>query len=145
MAPTGMLTTPAGLSQRRSIIRHERGRAAATLRVSATGVAVCRDCRYWGEHSLAPLSFRGASYSGVFTLLPLLTGKHRAHHGNALAAAAELVDRGLITPIVDPTPYHLGTVAEAHQAVASGSRRGKVAVSVDVGAGSVGPEGGSAS
>jgi hypothetical protein len=28
----------------------------------------------WGKHSLAPLSFRGATYSGVFTLLPLLTG-----------------------------------------------------------------------
>lgn len=27
-----------------------------------------------GTHSLAPLSFRGATCSGVFTLLPLLTG-----------------------------------------------------------------------
>jgi NADPH2:quinone reductase len=35
----------------------------------------------WGTHRLAPLSFRGATYSGVFTLLPLLTGKGRAHHG----------------------------------------------------------------
>jgi len=84
----------------------------------------------WGEHSLAPLSFRGASYSGVFTLLPLLTGKHRAHHGQALEAAAKLVDRGLITPIVDPTPYRLGAVGEAHRAVAEGSRRGKVVVGV---------------
>ncbi|MFD0636194.1 zinc-dependent alcohol dehydrogenase family protein [Catenulispora yoronensis] len=84
----------------------------------------------WGEHSLAPLSFRGASYSGVFTLLPLITGKHRAHHGRVLAQAAELVDRGLITPILDPTPYHLGAVADAHEAVASGKRQGKVVVKV---------------
>ena len=28
----------------------------------------------WGSHSRAPLSFRGATYSGVFTLLPMLTG-----------------------------------------------------------------------
>jgi len=34
-----------------------------------------------GAHSLAPLSFRGATYSGVFTLLPLITGENRAHHG----------------------------------------------------------------
>ena len=27
----------------------------------------------WGTHSLAPLSFRAATYSGVFTLMPLLT------------------------------------------------------------------------
>ena len=38
----------------------------------------------WGKHSLAPLSFRGATYSGVFTLLPLLTGRGRAHHGEIL-------------------------------------------------------------
>jgi NADPH2:quinone reductase len=28
----------------------------------------------WGTHALAPLSFKAASYSGVFALLPLLTG-----------------------------------------------------------------------
>ena len=39
----------------------------------------------WGTHALAPLSFRGATYSGVFTLLPLLTGQQRAHHGRILA------------------------------------------------------------
>ncbi len=84
----------------------------------------------WGTHSLAPLSFRGATYSGVFTLLPLLTGEGRAHHGEILTAAAALVDAGLITPTVDPTPYDLATVAAAHRAVASGSSRGKVAVRV---------------
>jgi NADPH2:quinone reductase len=29
-------------------------------------------CLGWSTHSLAPLSFRGATYSGVFTPLPLL-------------------------------------------------------------------------
>ena len=29
-------------------------------------------CLGWGTHALAPLSFRAATYSGVFTLLPLL-------------------------------------------------------------------------
>jgi len=41
----------------------------------------------WGTHKLAPLSFRGATYSGVFTLLPLLTGGRRAHHGDILREA----------------------------------------------------------
>ena len=27
-------------------------------------------CLGWGTHALAPLSFRAATYSGVFTLLP---------------------------------------------------------------------------
>jgi NADPH:quinone reductase-like Zn-dependent oxidoreductase len=38
----------------------------------------------WGTHALAPLSFRAATYSGVFTLRPLLTGEGRAHHGEIL-------------------------------------------------------------
>ena len=51
----------------------------------------------WGSHLLAPLSLRGATYSGVFTLLPLLTGQGREHHGEILCAVAELVDAGAIT------------------------------------------------
>jgi NADPH2:quinone reductase len=85
----------------------------------------------WGSHSLAPLSFRGATYSGVFTLLPLLTGKGRAHHGQILAQAAELADAGLLTPLVDPAPYYLETVADAHRAVETGTSAGKVVVQVD--------------
>ena len=83
----------------------------------------------WGSHSLAPLSFRGATYSGVFTLLPLLTGRGRAHHGEILAEAAALAEARL-TPIVDPARYDLETVADAHRAVESGKRQGKVVVQV---------------
>jgi NADPH2:quinone reductase len=84
----------------------------------------------WGTRSLAPLSFRGATYSGVFTLLPLLTGRGRAHHGEILGQAAALADAGLLTPIVDPAPYDLATVADAHRAVETGKTRGKVVVRV---------------
>jgi NADPH2:quinone reductase len=56
----------------------------------------------WGTHSLAPLSFRGATYSGVFALLPLLTGEHRDHHGQILSAATILGEAGQLTPKVDP-------------------------------------------
>jgi NADPH:quinone reductase len=84
----------------------------------------------WGTHSLAPLSFRGATYSGVFTLLPLLTGNGRAHHGEILRAVAALVDDGKITPILDRQSYDLTTVAAAHRAVAERTARGKVIVRV---------------
>ncbi len=84
----------------------------------------------WGEHSLAPLSFRGATYSGVFSLLPVITGQDRARHGRILAEAAQLIDAGKLTPIVDPTPYWLETVADAHRAVADRTARGKVVVTV---------------
>jgi NADPH:quinone reductase len=84
----------------------------------------------WGTHSLAPLSFRGATYSGVFTLLPLLTGRGRAHHGEILAEAAALAEAGLLTPIVDPAKYDLETAADAHRAVETGAAQGKVVVRV---------------
>ncbi len=51
-------------------------------------------CLGWGTHRLAPLSFRGATYSGVFTLLPLLTGKGREHHGEMMREATRLVEAG---------------------------------------------------
>ncbi|ETK33116.1 alcohol dehydrogenase [Microbispora sp. ATCC PTA-5024] len=84
----------------------------------------------WGAHSLAPLSFRGATYSGVFTLLPLLTGRGREHHGEILREVAALADSGALRPILDPRRFTLETVEEAHKAVASGDAAGKVVVEV---------------
>lgn len=86
-------------------------------------------CLGWGSHSLAPLSFLGATYSGVFTLLPLLTGQGRAHHGEILAAAAQLVDDGKLKPMLTKERFNTSTIAEAHAQVASGSL-GKVVVEI---------------
>ena len=52
----------------------------------------------WGTHALAPLSFRAATYSGVFTLLPLLSGEGRAHHGEIMAEATRLIEAGKLVP-----------------------------------------------
>lgn len=84
----------------------------------------------WGTHSLAPLSFRGATYSGVFTLLPLLTGEGREHHGEILAKIAELVDSGSLRSLLHPDTFGLTEVADAHDALASRTARGKVVVTI---------------
>ena len=84
----------------------------------------------WGTHALAPLSFRAATYSGVFTLLPMLTGRGRARHGEILGEAARLVESGLLVPLMDERRYTLDTALEAHELVASGQSRGKVVVDV---------------
>ncbi|MEJ8840490.1 zinc-dependent alcohol dehydrogenase family protein [Ramlibacter sp. AN1133] len=84
----------------------------------------------WGTHSLAPLSFRGATYSGVFTLLPILTGELREHHGEILAEATALAEAGLLKPLLDPARFALDAVDAAHARVAAGSARGKVVVDV---------------
>lgn len=62
----------------------------------------------WGTHSLAPLSFSGATYSGIFTLLPMLTGRGRAHHGEILREAAALADAGTLRPVVDARRFTPG-------------------------------------
>ena len=84
----------------------------------------------WGTHALAPLSFKNASYSGVFTLLPLLTGEGREHHGAILRETAHLADAGKLIPRMDPRLYELATAAAAHEVVASGNAAGKIVVSV---------------
>lgn len=75
----------------------------------------------WGTHSLAALSFRGATYSGVFTLLPLLTGKDQDHHGDILARVSALVDDGLIRPGAVDDTFRLDSVMRAHELVEQGS------------------------
>jgi NADPH2:quinone reductase len=84
----------------------------------------------WGTHALAPLSFRAATYSGVFTLLPLLTGVGRAHHGAILREATRLVEAGKIVPHVDPRHFNLAAVDEAYRAIESRSTAGKIVIDI---------------
>ncbi|MEU9831770.1 zinc-dependent alcohol dehydrogenase family protein [Streptosporangium sp. NPDC048047] len=84
----------------------------------------------WGTHSLAPLSFRGATYSGVFTLLPMLTGRNREHHGEIMREAAALADAGALKPLLDPRRFTFADVVDAHAAVESGALHGKIVIDV---------------
>jgi NADPH:quinone reductase len=84
----------------------------------------------WGTHALAPLSFRAASYSGIFTLLPLLTREGRAHHGDILRHASRLVEAGRIRPHMDPRRFTLHSVADAYAALTRRAARGKLVVDI---------------
>ncbi len=88
-------------------------------------------CLGWGTHKLAPLSFRGATYSGVFTLLPLLSGNHRRHHGDILRQAAALAQAGKLKPLLSAERFRLETALEAHHAVESGKAPGKIVVEIE--------------
>jgi NADPH:quinone reductase-like Zn-dependent oxidoreductase len=90
----------------------------------------------WGQHALAPLSFRAASYSGVFTLLPLLTGEGRAHHGEILSEATRMAEAGQLTPSLDPRRFALDEVGEAHRLISAGLARGKLSIDVEEAGGS---------
>ena len=84
-------------------------------------------CLGWGAHLLAPLSFRGASYSGVFTLYPLLSGMQRAHHGHILTEAAKLAEQHKLKPLLTSQQFGADSIAAAYDLVAKGST-GKVVV-----------------
>ena len=88
-------------------------------------------CLGWGVHKLAPLSFRAATYSGVFTLLPMLSGKGRAHHGDILRAATQLAEAGKLKPLLSPERFTLETALQAHMTVESGKTLGKVVVEIE--------------
>lgn len=84
----------------------------------------------WGEHKLAPLSFRGATYSGVFTLLPLLSGRHRAQHGRILAETAKLAEAGKLRVRLDERRFALKQIEAAHSLLSSGAAKGKLVLDV---------------
>jgi NADPH2:quinone reductase len=84
----------------------------------------------WGTHSLAPLSFRAATYSGVFSLLPLLTGKGRAHHGEILRQASALTEQGKLRALVDARRFTLHSIADAHSLIEARQSVGKLVVEI---------------
>jgi NADPH:quinone reductase-like Zn-dependent oxidoreductase len=84
-------------------------------------------CLGWGTHALAPLSFRAATYSGVFTLLPLLTGVGRAHHGEILREISKLAEKNQMRPLLAAEHFGRNDIAAAYEQVANGSK-GKVVV-----------------
>jgi NADPH:quinone reductase len=65
-----------------------------------------------------------ATYSGVFTLLPLLSGNGRANHGHILQESAALANKNRLKPLL--AEHDFGTdIASAYDAVANASK-GKV-------------------
>ncbi len=84
----------------------------------------------WGTHSLAPLSFRAGTYSGVFTLMPLLTGKGRSHHGEILSKIADLYESGVLKPMLNERVFGFDQVEEAHHAMHD-KQTGKIVVNIE--------------
>jgi NADPH:quinone reductase len=85
----------------------------------------------WGTHALAPLSFRRGTYSGVFTLLRLLTGEGRAHRGEILRQGTKLVEAGKLRPPLDPRRFNLSNVDAAHAVIEDRSAKGKILVGIE--------------
>lgn len=82
----------------------------------------------WGTHSLAPLSFRNAKYSGVFTLYPLLSGERKKHHGDILKEAALLLETGKVKVQLHSQSYSLEQTDDAFSLLESGKASGKIVI-----------------
>lgn len=88
-------------------------------------------CLGWGIHDLKPLSLRSGTYSGVFVLLPLLTGIGLAHHGASLSQATQLIEAGKLHPLLDPRHFTLATAQAAHEAVEKNTAIGKIIIAIE--------------
>lgn len=87
-------------------------------------------CLGWGSHSLAPLSFKAATYSGVFTLYPLLSGEGRKHYGEIMDQATKLAEAGKLRPRVDARIFNLGQAGSAHAAIDEHTAEGKLVITI---------------
>lgn len=87
-------------------------------------------CCAFGPLNLAPGSLRCVTVSGVFVLLPLLSGNGRAHHGDILREAARLVQTGQLKPLLDPRRFSLADAHAAHDAQVDGSALGKIVIDI---------------
>ena len=79
-------------------------------------------------HDLSLMHQRGLSFHVVFMLLPMLTGKGRAHHGEILRQIATWVDEGKLTPLVDSTRFTFKDINRAHEYFEAGSHIGKIVI-----------------
>jgi hypothetical protein len=87
-------------------------------------------CLGWGIHALAPLSFKEATYSGVFILPPLLSGEGRKHHREILDQARQLVESGQLSPVLDERRFTLNNMCDAYRTIRTGAARGKLVVDI---------------
>ena len=82
------------------------------------------------EMDLSTAHFKGLSLHVVFMLIPMLHDHKREEHGKILEKLAEVVDAGLLEPIVDQAEFGLDDIGKAHDHLNSGQAIGKVVVTV---------------
>jgi hypothetical protein len=65
----------------------------------------------------------------VFTLLPLITGENRNHHGKILTQAASLAEQGKLRPLLSAQHFSVRDLDAAYARVEAGSL-GKVVIEI---------------
>lgn len=82
------------------------------------------------QADLAPMHVKGLTLHVVFMLIPMLHNIGRAHHGELLTQAAELVHKEHLRPLLDPERFTLSELSAAHRHAQSGQAVGKVVIDI---------------
>lgn len=66
------------------------------------------------------VALESLSFHSVLMLIPLVHGLNRSSHGKILTKISELVDAGVISPLIDKQQFTIWQVAAAHSYLESG-------------------------
>ncbi len=85
----------------------------------------------FNSHALSPAFRSGLTLHFENMTLPLLTGVGRARQGEILRQAAELVEAGKLTPLLDPHKFTFDQANDAHALYESREHVGKIVLTHD--------------
>lgn len=80
----------------------------------------------WGKYDLSFLNGKGLNLRVVSCMYPLVSKQNREHYGEILTKIKELVDRGIIMPLLDSHDFCISDAAKAHELLESGQNFGKI-------------------
>jgi NADPH2:quinone reductase len=84
-----------------------------------------------GNYDLTPAFTKGLTLYLVIQILPLITGQGRALYGEILTKIAELVDAGIIKPLIDANQFAFHQVGAAHDHWENGLAVGKIVININ--------------
>jgi len=76
------------------------------------------------------VALKSLSFHSVLMIIPLVHGVNRSSHGKILTKISELVDQGVIRPLVDKSEFSIWEVAKAHDHFHSGKAVGKIGLTI---------------
>lgn len=76
------------------------------------------------------VALKSLSFHSILMLIPLVHGINRCAHGKILTIIADLVDQGIVKPLMDASNFTIWDVAQAHEHMQSGNAVGKIGLTI---------------
>lgn len=84
-----------------------------------------------GQQNLAPMRARQLTLHVGSLLLWLINDIDRTGAGRMLAEVSRLAEKSRLTPVIDPVPFNLADVSQAHRRLEAREAIGKIIIDVD--------------